>query len=295
MAWVSKQVQARFIAFLRAVNNFRENYATQENQFRFEIIAKICENIATLFAASEPPNEADTRMSTLSSGIQTQLPRLVDNILSSNMRENDVVPIKVLERMGTVITELNRLVSACEKDLLKLHKMLLSPRESQSDFVETSETNSLSVEIQVTLQLLRVVPVRELTRKSRTYSESESGAAPTEDSPLLERSAIRTSSSCMSFFNRAFQTCTKTMVSGVSVGTLGLGYLGLTYLSKYLGDDLDNLMHADQIGLDHKLVITVLLMLSSTALCGVALVKSRYHSTEGERDLESGHRNFYTA
>lgn len=78
----------------------------------------------------------------------------------------------------------------------------------------------------------------------------------------------------LSLFKRAASYYPKAIAAGSSLNLVGLGIGGLNFLSTYLGQALDVLIHADQTGMTHETIVALALVAVGTTITVVTLAKS---------------------
>ncbi|MBV9576363.1 MAG: hypothetical protein JO149_07040 [Gammaproteobacteria bacterium] len=99
---------------------------------------------------------------------------------------------------------------------------------------------------------------------------------PAIQSPL----PIRASAAWSTFFKRTIIENPKKAMLGLMGCTLSVGYCSLEILNRYLGESMDHLIHADETGITHTMVLAGAFLITGGACCAVALGKTACQEPE---------------
>jgi len=288
-----QNIKDRFLSLLELLNLLHEDFGIDKSQESFDTLSNICSQMQMLFSASILSNHANTFIATLSNAIQTHLPRIALITLehSTLIIKNPDLKIKLMEKVVKITTNLNRLVTAYES-FISNDQQELSAQSSELDIIPSSPRHDRITQL---IEALKQPPAPVFYPKGNTSDASAIILIESEESSISATNSERISSYC-SFFSKASTNYPKTMMASTITTSISLAYSGLSLLSLSVGSTLDALLQTDVTGVSHQTVIAATLLLTGSALCTIALVRTcmKHSMMDEETSSESEFKPQYT-
>ncbi len=241
MPWSSHTVRSHFQALVNQLTSFHAAFGKNKNSEEFGNIRLALEDGLDFLFAEKMPNGAGTVVSSFSTGIYQTLSQIGGKKVGKSDNAEFITDLMNVTRELVLF----RNAAAVEIDAKE--------RAKEREFGEEEREEQPTT----TRALTHIDSKEVLAAKIRSL-----GVLP------------RQTNSWASLFKHAANYYPKTSGASVLSITFGLGYIALSTLDHYLGKTLDALIHADETGVNNKLVASGAIILAGITMGIVALAKS---------------------